>query len=295
MDRNTILLTELIDKAKKQLDLLGYAESTKIQYAGKWKYLQAYAEQKGQPYFSEKPGESFLKDYYGIQPDVRLSTNQVFKTRAVDVLKGVLRSGNFPRCRQKPGRQAPPQFYDILKKYKKLQLEKGLSKKTVQRKTIILIRFLNYIDSQELGDIRSLTSYDVQFYLHTLKIYRSSTRSGTMFTLRDFLLFLYLNKYVREPLNDLFSTIFTNKLERLPSYYSADEMHAILCQVDRCTEYGRRDYLILLSAIQLGLRAGDIRQLNLEQSYGDNILRPWYFGRSHKGIISFLFGADKPE
>jgi integrase len=65
-------------------------------------------------------------------------------------------------------------------------------------------------------------------------------------------------------LNELFPTIFTNKLERLPSYYSADEMHAILCQVDRNTEFGRRDYLVLLSAIQLGLRAGDIHQLKLE-------------------------------
>ena len=31
MDHQAILLTELIDQSKKQLDLLGYAESTKNQ------------------------------------------------------------------------------------------------------------------------------------------------------------------------------------------------------------------------------------------------------------------------
>lgn len=64
-----------------------------------------------------------------------------------------------------------------------------------------------------------------------------------------------------EPLNDLFPVIFSNKFERVPSYYSTDEVHTILCQVDRNTEFGRRDYLILLLAVQLGMRAGDIRQL----------------------------------
>ena len=47
-------------------------------------------------------------------------------------------------------------------------------------------------------------------------------------------------------------------------YYSTEEIHAILCQVDRNTAIGRRDYLILVLAVQLGMRAGDIRQLKFE-------------------------------
>jgi integrase/recombinase XerD len=264
MDHKAILLTELIDRAKKQLDLLDYAESTKNQYIGKWKHFLVYAEQKGQPYFSKKLGEAFLKDRYGIKTGDRLSASQVFKTRTLDILGAILGKDCFPRCRQKPGRQAPPQFCGILNEYKELQVEKGISEKTVCGKKIILVRFLNYLDMRRLSDISSLTSHDVLFYLHTLKEFRHITRSGIMFALRDFLMFLHSEGYVRQPLNELFPTIFTNKLERLPSYYSADEMHAILCQVDRDAEFGRRDYLVLLSAIQFGLRAGDIRQLKLE-------------------------------
>ncbi|WP_024334260.1 site-specific integrase [Desulfotignum balticum] len=264
MDRKAILLIELVDRAKKQLDLLCYAESTKHRYIGKWKQFLVYAQQQNQLYFSKEIGEAFLKDCYGIQTGSKLSANQVFKARAVDLLDGILQHGCFPRCRQKPGIPAPQQFLVILEKYKKLQFEKGISRKTVLGKKIILVRFLNYLDIQGIADIRSLTSYEILSYLHTLKEYRSNSKSGIMFALRDFLLFLYSKEYVREPLNDLFHTIFTNKLERLPSYYSADEMNAILCQVDRDSEFGRRDYLVLLSAIQLGLRAGDIRQLKLE-------------------------------
>ncbi len=264
MDHKTILLTKLIDRAKKQLDLLGYAESTKNRYVGKWKHFLVYAEQKGQPHFSKELGDAFLEDCYGIKAGVRLSASQVFKVRTVDVLDEMMKHSCFPRCRQKPGKQVTTQFHGILEKYKNLQFEKEISEKTVCGKEIILVRFLNYLDGQRIADIKSLTSHHVLSYLHTLKEYRHSTSSGIMFILRDFLLFLYSEGYVLEPLNDLFPVIFTNKHERLPSYYSADEIHAILCQVDRDTEFGRRDYLILLSAVQFGLRAGDIRQLKLE-------------------------------
>ena len=223
-----------------------------------------YAEHKGQTHFSKELGDAYLEDCYGIKAGIRLSANQVFKARTVDVLNEMLKHGCFPKCRQKPGKQVSPRFHSVLEKYKNLQFEKGISEKTVFGKKIILVRFLNYLNEQGISDIRSLTSFNVLPYVHTLKEYRHITRSRIIYVLRDFLLFLHLEGYVRDPLSDLFPVIFTNKQERLPSYYSADEIHTILCQVDRDTEFGRRDYLILLLAVQLGLRAGDIRQLKLE-------------------------------
>ncbi len=264
MDHTTILLTELISKAKKQLDLLGYAEGTKNHYACKWNHFLVYAEQKGQNHFSKELGDAFLEDRYGIKAGIKLSANQVFKVRTIAVLDEIQEHNCFLRCHHKPGKQVPPQFHNILEKYKKLQSEKDISERTVCGKKIILVRFLNYLDEQGITDIKSLTSHEVLSYLHTLKKYSSNSRSGIMFTLRNFLLFLHSEGYVKEPLNGLFPVIFTNKFERLPSYYSTDEIHKILCQVDRDAEFGRRDYLILLLAVQLGLRAGDIRQLKLE-------------------------------
>jgi site-specific recombinase XerD len=167
-------------------------------------------------------------------------------------------------CHQKYGEEAPPQFQDLLKKYEKLQLEKELSKQTINSKKIILVRFLNFLSKQQITDIVALTSHEVLSYLHTLDEYSQSSRSGIMFALRDFLLFLHSQGFVNEPLNNLFPVIFSNKHERLPSYYSTEEINAILCQVDRSTVIGRRDYLILVLAVQLGMRAGDIRELKFE-------------------------------
>ena len=261
MNHTTISLTELISKTKKQLDLLGYAEGTKHHYALIWGHFFAYTEQKGQNYFSKELGNEFLESYYGIKAGVKLSANQVFKVRTITVLGEMLEQNCFLRCHQKPGKQAPAQFHNVLKKYETLQLEKKISKQTICGKKIILVRFLNFLDKRGITDIKNLTSHEVLSYLHTLEGYRNNSRSGIMFTLRNFLLFLHSEGDIKGPLNDLFPVIFSNKYERLPSYYSTDEIHAILCQVDRNTEFGRRDYLILLLAVQLGMRAGDIRQL----------------------------------
>lgn len=264
MDHATISLTELVGNAKMQLDLLGYAEGTKKHYALKWNHFLIYAEQLGYTLFSKELGNAFLEDYYGIKKGKKLSTSQVFTVRTVTVLGELLEHNYFRKCHQRIGKQPPPQFCDILDNYEKQQQEKKLSTRTICGKKNILIRFLNYLDKQGITDITSLTSHEVFSYLPTLEKYRNNTRSGILFSLRNFFLFLYSEGYLTEPLNDLFPVIFSNKFEKLPSYYSTDEVRAILCQVDRNTKIGRRDYLILLLAVQFGMRAGDIRQLKFE-------------------------------
>ena len=265
MDHTTISITELIGNVKRQLKVLGYAEATINQYSLKWNHFSMYAEQKGTINFSEELGNAFLADYFGIKAGINLSASQVFKARTVAILGEFWEHGCFLRCHHKRGKQAPPQFCNILKKYESLQLEEEkISKRTINGKKIILVRFLTFLDKQGLNDISGLTALGVLAYLQTLEKYRSNSRSGILFTLRNFLLFLHSDRDIKEPLHELFPVIFSNKFERLPSYYSTDEVREILYQVDRNTEFGRRDYLILLLAVQFGMRAGDIRQLKLE-------------------------------
>ncbi len=264
MDHTTISLTELINNAKTHLDLLGYTEGTKKHYIYKWKHLLMYAEQNGDTHYSKELGEEFLATYYGIKGDKKLSESQVFKVRTITVLGDLLEHNCFRKCHQKAGKQPPQQFINVLDKYQKRQQEKNLSARTICGKKIILVRFLSHLEKQELTDIRDLTSSEVLSYLPTLAKFRNNTRSGILFSIRNFLLFLYSEGYITEPLNDLFAVIISNKFDRLPSYYSTEEVNNLLCQVDRNSTVGCRDYLILLLAVQFGLRAGDIRRLKFQ-------------------------------
>jgi len=261
---DTTNLGELIQWANQHLIDLKYSEGTIYRYRLVWKHLKKYAETKNYESFSLKLGEAFLADYYGINPDIKLSSSQVFKVRCIKVLEEYRQHNSFYLCHQRSGRKVPNQFKDPFEEYIQLQRELRLSHRTLQGKKIQVIDFLSYLDNKDIIDLKNLIPDDVLFYLETLSKYANATRSGILFTLRDFLAFIFSKGYTASPLNHLFPVIFTNKFERIPSYYSIEEIQNILMQVDRNTEIGRRDYIVLLLAVQLGMRAGDIRNLKFE-------------------------------
>jgi integrase len=56
----------------------------------------------------------------------------------------------------------------------------------------------------------------------------------------------------------------------IPSVWDQDLVIRLLSSVDRSSAKGKRDYAILLLSCRLGLRAGDIRTLKLEQLHWDD-------------------------
>lgn len=81
--------------------------------------------------------------------------------------------------------------------------------------------------------------------------------------IQRFLRFLFQEGY----LNHDYSYIIPNfkRPKPLPSVYSMEEIRRIEAAVDRSTPRGKRDYAIVLMTTRLGIRAGDIVTMLLEQ------------------------------
>jgi integrase/recombinase XerD len=264
MDTTNLNLSEFIQQATLHLDELEYSEGTKNRYVLNWKHLLKYAETRKHSTFSMELGHTFLSDYHGIKQGTKLSSSQVFKVRCIKVLNEFRHNKAFRKCHQPLGQQAPTRFISILDKYIQAQKNLELSVRTIQGKQIRITHFLCFLDKRNLIDINTLVSYDVLAYLETLSEYSNSTKSGILFNLRDFLAFLVSQGYVESQISQLFPVILSNKFERIPSFYSPEETQKILLTVDRNTEIGRRDYIVLILAVQLGMRAGDIRHLKFD-------------------------------
>jgi len=209
---------------------------------------------------------SFIKEEYNIPSLENLKPHHVFYIRTVKVLNEYALYGKILKCHQKSGVQVVQDFADVLSDFIKFGFESGLSERTMEGKSIQLTKFLNYIKESGIREISQLDAESILSYVKYIseKGYSTSTRSGILFTLRRFLSFLYERKYIDIPMQQLFPVIYSNKMERIPSYYSEDELRNILSHVNRDEGIGKRDYLILLLAIQLGIRAGDIRLVKLE-------------------------------
>lgn len=275
MNNSTISLKQLITDVELHLMTLGYAQSTINRYKSCWKKILKRCNTEGINEFSYELCMSLIREEYNIPTSEKLKGHHIFCLRTIKVLNEYYIYGKIFKCHQKSGVRVASEFEEILSIFIELGLESGLTERTMKTKYIQLARFLNYIKEGGINSINLLKAESVLSYVKFISEqgYSASTRSGILFTLRNFLLFLYDTGYITVPMQQLFPVIFSNKMERIPSYYNENELKSILSHVNRDEEIGKRDYLLLLFAIQLGIRAGDIRLMKLESiQWGKNTI-----------------------
>lgn len=82
--------------------------------------------------------------------------------------------------------------------------------------------------------------------------------------LRSFLRFLFLSGRIARDLSLSVPTVRKYRQALPPAFLSPEEVERVLVKTDRSTSTGRRDYSILLLLARLGLRAGEIVTLELD-------------------------------
>ncbi len=82
--------------------------------------------------------------------------------------------------------------------------------------------------------------------------------------MRSFFRFLFRYGESKLDLSAAVPTVPTWRLSDVPKYIKPDEIEVLLESCDRTTSIGRRDYSILLLIARLGLRAGEVVALELD-------------------------------
>jgi integrase len=111
--------------------------------------------------------------------------------------------------------------------------------------------------------------------------------------LRSFRRFLTMRRVLQKDLSAGLPKIRVPRDAKIPSVWEQDLIVRLLEAVDRSSAKGKRDYAILLLACRLGLRAGDIRTLKLDQFHWENstiptpagILQPIVFRNNSRACV----------
>lgn len=82
--------------------------------------------------------------------------------------------------------------------------------------------------------------------------------------MRSFLRFLFRYGETRRDLSSAVPTVPAWRLSEVPKYIKPEEIELVLAACDRTTSVGRRNYSLLLLIARLGLRAGEVAALELE-------------------------------
>ncbi len=158
-----------------------------------------------------------------------------------------------------------------------LAQERGLSPESLANYLPVARRFLARALGSRTTKLSQLGGRDVNGFILREKSTFSPKRVQLITSaLRSFLGFLYLRGQLATPLAASVPTVATWRLSELPQFLKPQQVKQLLQSCDRSSPCGRRDYAALLLLARLGLRAGEVVHLCLEDinwSGGEVLIR----------------------
>lgn len=146
-----------------------------------------------------------------------------------------------------------------------LRQERGLCELTITRYTPVVSSFLAECFPAGALDFRQISANDIGEFVQRQAEHITTKSAPTVVTaLRSFLRHLLYRGAIDTDLAACVPTIATWSLSNVPKYLPADQIQRVLDACDRNTAAGKRDYAILILLARLGLRAGEVVALTLD-------------------------------
>lgn len=146
-----------------------------------------------------------------------------------------------------------------------LSEERGLSRATLLNYLPIIRRFLAERFGHKPLRFDQLVARDITGYVQRHARDLGPKRAGLMVTtLRSFLRYLRHQGGIATDLAAAVPGVAAWRLSALPKFLPIDQVQRVLESCDRQTSGGRRDYAILMLLARLGLRAGEVVSLTLD-------------------------------
>jgi site-specific recombinase XerD len=146
-----------------------------------------------------------------------------------------------------------------------LREERGLATKSIVRHLPFIRLFLREVCPGGVGDLGRISQADVTRYIERhARDWSAESGKAMCWALRSFLRYLHHKGLSPLALAGCVPSIRRWKLASLPTYLSAVQVQTVLDACDRATALGRRDYAILMMLAKLGMRAGEVATLTLD-------------------------------
>lgn len=155
------------------------------------------------------------------------------------------------------------QIFEAFSRY--LREERGLAPKSIVRHLPVIRLFLREVCPGGAGDLGRISQESVTRYIERhARDGSAGTGKAMCWALRAFFRYLHGKGLNPLALAGCVPSIRSWRLASLPSYLSAAQVRTVLDGCDRATALGRRDYAVLMLLAKLGMRAGEVATLVLD-------------------------------
>lgn len=281
MDQNNLSVSRsmsldcLVAAALREIERLGYPRRSRNRYRAVWDHLIEFSKLQhlgGQ--FSGELAVRFLDEYRSADGEMATPGEgwRRHMVWSIKTLADFAENGRINRgSTEVAAIHLTPAMKNALRDYGEYCKERlQLRPSTLELRMTELTIFLGFLHSQRartLGDIQAL---DLSDFVSWRSHLQPTTVSRIVSDVRSFLRFLTMRGILQKDLAVELPKIRVPRDAKIPSVWNQDLVVRLLDGVDRSSAKGKRDYAILLLACRLGLRAGDIRTLTLDQIHWED-------------------------
>ena len=254
-------LSAYIASYRAKLEDLGYTPITVLSYLRLFAKFDLWLSRRRQRLrrLNEKDADRFLKRLHARHPAVRRGSRSVLRL----VLK-LLRDVGVVAPKREPIASSPAQR--LANEYRVfLKEERGLDRSTIYHYSSHIDRFLEEHFGAGRVNLRALGAREITAFVRRQAPRYGRGQAAQMVTgLRSFFRFAQFRGLVASDLAAVVPPVPNWKMAGLPKYLSTEAVQRVLGASERATVRGKRDYAILLLLARLGLRAGEIVALQLD-------------------------------
>lgn len=172
------------------------------------------------------------------------------------------KNGAYAKTHHKPYSVGIPHAYDPLYREHMLYIDGlGIARNTRLKRIQVFAKFVSYLDSIGISDIRGVSKENVYGFIESMDGYAPKTLKGYKTVLRMLLDWLYEEKYISFSGMGAIPFICDETRSKLMSYYSKEEIEQILSAIDTDSRSGKFAYCAACFFVFLGMRAGDVIRL----------------------------------
>ncbi len=143
--------------------------------------------------------------------------------------------------------------------------ERGLAPRSIMQCCLVAERLAGVGSGVGERDLERLETRDVGAFIDSEAAGLAPASVGhVLWSLRSFLKFLFLEGTVERPLADSVPAVRVYSASSLPDPVTAADAQALVGSCDTTTAIGRRDRAVLMLLSRLGLRAGEVARLGLD-------------------------------
>lgn len=254
---------ELITQASDCLrNKFSKAENTIYMHVLTWRRVKRYMDAQKIEQFNSSVGREFIEKECDGKSQKELKRSQRDAIHFVNVLCQFSDNGII-MPRSKPV-YFEGEIGEIMSQYISYKITQRLKPYTIGCHKQTLYRFLDFLNRTGITSIKALSQTHLVNYIETIDPSRVGLSRMCITNLRGFLNYIYTQGYIQRDLFSIIPKFNRRSQQSLPSFYSKNEIEQLINAIDRGIKPGKREYVIVLLAARVGMRASDIANLKFE-------------------------------